>query len=386
MADQGTPAAAPTPAPGEPPKERHIETIRPSEKSRGFYHWLVASTLFAYAIVWLIGLFVFEFGGARTTIIGLDFDFGLCLMAAVLVHAVLSLKMVGADELGGIYFYGMVLAPAGRGLHFVPFGLVQLVTASRQIFEIGFPADDPDQVFHGDDKDPLPEGKVRPIRVVTRAPKTEEAGLLDVQMTLDIHFFVQLAIIDVFEWIANIGTKESASKQLRAIGEPIISEEVATKVVGGVIKDLAAINEKLASDVREVTKHWGVEIISTRIPAPDISHPLSAALAAIPVASATAQATVLAAEATKTKLTREGEGAAGAELAVLKARAQGQKQMKDDLGVDGDAVLAAETARNFLPKDGKGNTVVVGAQGGIADILGAVKAAQGVLQTGGGKT
>ncbi|MCR4276085.1 MAG: hypothetical protein NUV90_01740, partial [Candidatus Parcubacteria bacterium] len=84
----------------------------------------------------------------------------------------------------------------------------------------------------------------------------------------------------------------------------------------------------------------------------------------------------------KTKLIKEGAGKASAELASLKARAEGQKKMRDDLKVGGKDILASEAVRGILAQT---DVLVMGGDG-MKDAMGLVKAAQSALNSNRGTT
>jgi regulator of protease activity HflC (stomatin/prohibitin superfamily) len=309
--------------------------------------------------------------------IGIAFDGGPTAILVVLLYLALSLKEVRVSEVGGAFCYGKALKRLGSGLHFLPFGLMQVKKASRTVQQFQCPGE-PETIQKGDDKEPLKEGKVRPIRAVTRAPNDEEKDILDTRMTLDLNFVVQYAVTDILYYVTNFGNKEQVEKQLRDIGEATLAEEVTKNTPRTFIDKLADVNETLVVKTRSRFEQSGVHILSVRLISPDITHDVSTALANIPIERAKAVQTVVKAEAEKTKRTKEGEGAAATELALLNARAEGQKQMKDKLEVTGDAVLAAQAVRELSDKT---DVLVVGAEGGMKDVMGLVKGAQSALNS-----
>jgi len=264
----------------------------------------------------------------------------------------------------------------GSGPHFIPWGLMQLSTRSRLVQEFQCPGE-PEKVFRGHDSDPLPsEGMVRPIRVVTRAPEKEDTGILDAQMTLIVSFVVQYVIGDVLNFNSNFGSTQQVESQVRDIGEVIIAEAASATTPAGFIKKLPEINASLITAMEDRLDHSGIEIISVRMISPDVSREVSAALAGIPVASAKAQARIIAATANETELAKEGAGKASAEQAMLVAKAAGRKKMATELNVAGSEILAAETANSLV----NANTVIVGANSGMQELMGAVTAIRTTLQ------
>jgi regulator of protease activity HflC (stomatin/prohibitin superfamily) len=308
---------------------------------------------------------------------GIAFDGGPTTILVALLYLALSLKEVRVSEVGGAFCYGRALKHLDSGLHFLPFGLMQIKKNVRTVQSFQCPGE-PETVQKGDDKVSLEPGKVRPIRAVTRAPSDEEKDILDTRMTLDLNFVVQYAVTDIFDYVANFGNKEEVEKQLRDIGEATLAEEVTKNTPRTFIEKLADINKNLVEATQLRFENSGVRIISVRLISPDITHDVSSALANIPVERAKAVQTVVKAEAEKTKRTKEGEGTAAAELALLNARAEGQKKMKEELEVAGEAVLAAQAVRELSDKT---DVLVVGAEGGMKDVMGLIKGAQSALNS-----
>ncbi len=306
---------------------------------------------------------------------GLVFNGGPTMFLIAILYLSSSLVGVRADEVAGTFCYGKALVRLVSGLHFVPFGLMQIKPAPRPVQEFQCPGE-PEKVFKGDDREELPYGMIRPIRAVTRAPKDGENGILDTQMTLSVNFIVQYAITDIFDYVANFGSKEEIEKQLRDVGEVKIIEDITQNTPASFIEKLPEINGRLAGQVRRRFKNSGINIISVRLVSPDISHDVSKALANVPKARAEAAQVEIRAGGERTRLTREGEGKAAAELAMLNARAAGQKKVMDKLKVGGEAILAAEAVRALSDET---DVLVVGAESGMRDVMGLVKGAQSAL-------
>lgn len=310
---------------------------------------------------------------------GIAFDSGPTAFLIALICLAASLREVGADDMAGAFCYGKALIRLPPGLHFLPFGLMQLRVASRTVQNFQCPGE-PEQVQKGEDKIPLEAGKVRPIRAVTRAPNSNETGILDTQMTLELNFVVQYAIIDIFDFVANYASISNIEKQLRDIGESTLAEEVTKRTPAGFIKEFPQINGLLVENVRGRFLNSGVNIISVRLVSPDITHEVSKELANIPIARAKAQQAEITSVGEKTRLTNVGQGAANAKLSMLSAQAKGEKEIMDALDVDGDMVIAAEAVSGLSDK----TDVLILGQGGMRDAMSLVKGAQSALNIGKG--
>ncbi len=312
---------------------------------------------------------------------GITFNGGPTMILVVLVYLALSLREVSADEVSAAFSYGKALVSLPSGLHFVPFGLMQVRKGPRTVQEFQCPGE-PEKVQKTDDAIPLESGMVRPIRVVTGGSKGNKNEILDTRMTLTVSFFVQWAITDILDYASNYGSSVRIEEQVRDIGEAILAEVATAHTPASFIADLPGINKHLTTNVGKRFKNSGVRIISTRLISPDISHEVSTALADIPKARVLAAQMAIKAEGDKTRLVKEGAGKASAELALLKARAEGQKKMRDDLEVDGKDILASEAVRGILAQT---DVLVMGGDG-MKDAMGLVKAAQSAFNSNKGAT
>lgn len=304
------------------------------------------------------------------------FDIGQTMTILLAVYLALSLREVQTAEVGASFFYGRALKVLKSGLHFAPLWLMQIKKGPRTVQEFQCPGE-PEKVQKTGDEVPLKDGMVRPIRVVTGGKNSNSTDtILNTRMTITVSFFVQWAITDVMDYVSNYGSSADVEKQVRDIGEAVLAEIAVRHSPASFIDDLLNINKELMSTVAKRFKNSGVRIISTRLISPDVSHEVSKALADIPKVQAEAEQAKLRADGEKAKLTKEGEGKAAAELAMLNARAKGRKEMMYALKVGGDAILASEAVRGLSDTT---DVLVVGAEGGMRDVMGLVKGAQSAL-------
>jgi regulator of protease activity HflC (stomatin/prohibitin superfamily) len=345
--------------------------------------WRLYMILQGVGVIFLITLLILAvvYRNTRFFDFGLTFDGGPTFTFLTLAYVALSFYEVPAGELGGAYFYGQALRRLRSGPTYAPFGLMQVKKAPHTVQEFQCPGE-PETVFKGDDREPLPPGMVRPIRAVTRAPNGNENKILDAQMTLDLNFVVQYVIDDILDFVANFGTQAQIERQLRDVGEATLAERVTKETPRSFIEALPDVNTSLITATQGRFEHSGVKILSIRLISPDVSHGVSSALANIPVARAEAEQAAARAEGEKTKRIKEGEGAASAAKSMLEAQASGRKAMMETLKVDGKTVLASEAALSLSQK----TVVVVGAEGGMRDMMGLVKGAQAALNTNGGNS
>lgn len=315
-------------------------------------------------------------------------NIGLPLILVPFIHFAFSWRIINQDEWGAFFFWERPLVTGEPGPHFLPRGLVQMRTAPRKRKQFQAPGE-PEQVFRGDDKVPLPDGMVRPIRITTRAPKEGETGHLDVQMTASWSFYVQYQILDLFRFFSIVVSFENAEKLMRDTGEAVLNEFASKHTMNGMIENLPEINKVLDNRIRDLVNSWGMEVYEARALAPDLSHSLSEELRNIASTRAIAEQTRERAAAERVRLEEEGLGAAAALAARLEAEAEGREQFltaeaggleakMNRLGVSGADVLAAEVASDALAS---ADSIIVGADG-IRDLAGMAVAAKHVL--GGG--
>lgn len=355
------------------------------------YWSLFWGTIAAYVVLLGIAWATWDVGPVQ----GLNIGFPIA--AAVTMHFLLSWGVVQPDQWAALYFYGRALRELPPGPYFMPRGLMQIRTAPKGLQQFQAPGE-PEQVYHGDDKTPLPigpDGKqmVRPIRITTRAPKEGENGHLDVQMTFEWSFYVQYQILDFFKFISIVGDFDHAARLIRDTGEAVLNEFASEMTVNGMIENLKTINQTLDNRVRELVNTWGMQVYETRALAPNLSHTLATELRNVPVTNLKAEQTRTTADATRYKLAEEGKGAASAEEALLLARAKGRgaflreeadglKAKKEALEVSGETIVAAEVASDAFDK---ADSIMVGGGDGVRDLLGAVAAGKSFLNQGGKK-
>ncbi len=300
-----------------------------------------------------------------------------CLVLAVM-FVVLSINQVDVDEIAGALCYGKALKRLKAGPQFAPFLLMQIKKEGRTVREFQCP-DEPENVFKGQDDQPLTrEGMSRPIRVITKAPEPGKGSteILDTQMTLVISFVFQYVVSDILNFRANFGTDEVVRIQLRDIGEVTVAEDATMKTTSEFIRGLKELNERLVVQVQERFQNSGITILSARLISPDVSHDVSKELANIAAARAKAEQKVITAGAERAEFLLHGEGKAGAEKSMLVARAEGSQELMKALKIDGNAVIASEAVRALSDKT---DVLVVGAEGGMRDVMGLVKGAQSAL-------
>lgn len=282
----------------------------------------------------------------------------------ILSHFLYSLKRVGANERGAVYFYGRYLVEVGPGLHPLPAGgLTNILTFPRDYQTIQEPGPR-DSIYWGDEKTELPKGKIRPIFMNTRGANDNETANLDVQMTVGVTYIVLWAVLHVATFVVTLHTLEEAQEQIRQLSERILAEIIAERTVAGAINKQKEVNEELKSRLAAETEGWGVYINVAGLTDINLSHSLNQAMRDRGEAQFKADSVVIQAEgdakATTLRGEADGKAAHARALGEISGRAEGMKKLKEELEVTGSEALAAETARATIPGS---NAVILGSDG-----------------------
>lgn len=316
---------------------------------------------------------------------GLKVNLGYWFFFAVILHVTLSVinSILHTDKLGTLYFFGTpIKVYKSSGLKFVPWGLINLDLLPKDMQEIHAPGPR-DKIFWGDDEEPVPPGMVRAIRMTTKAPEDAEKDPLDAQLTVGIGYFVFWTISDPVQFRAHIRTIPEADSQIRLMSQTSLGEVIVKYTASGAIENQAAINASLDDYIRAKTKGWGVQINRTGLIQINLSHALASAMRDRAKARFEKETKILTAEGEARSIelisTAEGNGARARAAGEILGRVDGMKTMMTELKVDGNQVLAAETTRGVLAD---ADTIIVGAENGLRDLLGAVKASTTVLGKG----
>lgn len=282
------------------------------------------------------------------------FNMGGIFIALAVIHLASSFTVVNQDEWAGLFFYGKALEDADAGPHFLPKGLIQVVRIPKGLRQFQAPGE-PEEVFHGDEKEVLPPGKVWPIRVTTRGPREGETEHLDVQMTFEWPFYVQYQIKDLFMFISRVGSFDHAQRLIRDSGEAVQKQFASERTMRGVIEGTIEIDKTLDNCIRKLVNEWGMEIYEARTLAPNLSHSVASELSKIPIARLQAEQAKTLAAGQRVRLEEEGAGVAKARSdlltaeadgreAFLKAEAAGLAEKKKLLDISGETIVAAEVA------------------------------------------
>lgn len=291
-----------------------------------------------------------------------ELNLGAILFMLMTAHAVLSFGSVGATELGAITFFGRILCEVRSGLVFVPWGLCQLVKVPKTVISMEIPAD-PEKIFRGDG--PTPEGMFPPIRITFKGEDDGGSDALKTRITAEVVPLIIFKIGSFRTLLSNVGSMDAMRSQLTDLAVAFLFEELPKISVATAMERVEKYNAQFLALVKEKCEtQWGLKVDDARIKIINLNHKLNDALARIAEEVAASKA----ADATKEKERKLGEGEGAREKAKLEGRGAGLRKMREDLDVSGAEVLSAETGRAIAASS---KTIIAGARSGITDLLSA---------------
>lgn len=291
---------------------------------------------------------------------------GFWILATTCVHIIMSIYSRAVNQVGHIEFYGMpVLEMKRTGLYLAPWGLFQVYLYDASLLERERPGN-PDEIDWGDEKEPLKEGKVRPMRFQTGAPdkaldEKYKNDPFNAQYIIAMSALFVYVIHDSLAFRRSLRTVEDADEALFDIISASLLELVASYKGAAHFRDnIKELNDAIDGRMREKTRGWGIKMVRAGMTQVNYGHETSDAIAKVVRANVEATATITAAEANKKKLQLDGEGRGAAERAVIEGRAKGLAALKA-LGVSPDLAVNAETMR--IVGGNANNNLIFGANG-----------------------
>lgn len=309
-----------------------------------------------WIILWAWLAFVTVTAGLTT-----NWGFGLsdlsatkqAILALLIIWVALSIRVIRFNRTIGLLGLEMPIANVGPGPKVIPWLLIRVLDYPADIKQRQFPGN-PEEVFKGDDKDPLPEGKFRPLRLTTGKPERDAKGILDIQASVEVLFYLRVQIVGALEFHLKYGDVDGFWEQIRDTGQRTLAEKFSqAKGLGELVAQLPQIMEALETEYRLDVQDGGVRIVESGLDSPDLSKKLAEALRDLGVARSEA-------EQAEVRLTAEGRGRASAERALIEETAEA-------LEAAGDAAKAAYVGSKVLGD----KTVVLGTEG-IAQAIGLI--------------
>ncbi|MCA9359321.1 hypothetical protein KC926_03905 [Candidatus Kaiserbacteria bacterium] len=291
-----------------------------------------------------------KFIGAKTT----SQQAAIYIPIMMLFMSIISLDRI---ESASVTCWGLAIKNFGPGPKLLPWPIFQYTIYPRDTPQSQFPGN-PDEIFKGLDKDPLPPGKKRALRITTGRPEKVKGDLnpLAIQMPLEFLYFLRIQIFDPLTFEVKYGSLEGFWKAVNDSGDKLLNIEVTRmKGVVDVIENMSLLMERLEAVLKKLCEDGGVTVVESGINAPDLTHALSEAMRDMGVTYANAIA-----DAKKIKLT--GEANAGAEAVMI-------RETSKALANADETAKAGWAAKNLNDK-----TVLLGMKGvtdafGLADAI-----------------
>jgi regulator of protease activity HflC (stomatin/prohibitin superfamily) len=344
-----------------------------TEIKKGLYWLIILGVIGVIAILSLI--LIIPLWGYSLDIFGIKIGPVQVLTLLGGLWIVESVVVVKVNEYLGVTLFGRPVAINGPGIYFVPKGLFHLYRVRSDIMEEFWP-DHPNKVFHGEDKDTLPDGNSRAWRFLSGAPKdgggtnapikrkdVDFSNILEVQQTIEISGFVawRVNMNALFDYIIASGNnREEVRLQILAIIRGNLTVEASKYTVAELMPQLDAIALNLQEKIQKVVGDtYGIDIKTLKIDPPNISRDLAAAQRDANKARAEAVATKTKADAEEYRLTKEGAGKANAIQAEIESVGKGVTEAARTMGMSPATVYAGRIAENTI---GQSSVTVLGTE------------------------
>ncbi len=343
--------------------------------SRSFFWALIA---LIYGLLLAVVVFL-NMVANPIEVFGENHGTGTIVLYSLLLYTAASLRIIGPTKLGCRLFFGRPIDNVSSGLVFVPLWIYGLVTETRLVIQDEIPAE-PDKIYRGSEEDPEgstvpPElqalGMRPPIRVTfsgrnaaSEAEKIKDDDPYDRRLTEEVVPVIRWKIDDFVVFLKTIGSIAEARKQMEDTCVKTFTETLTRVSPAVALRRIHTYSDKLQAAIETLVATWGIKIEGAQIKAIKFSKTLNTAVQNVVVQERKKVANIL-----------EGEGLGGREKAILDGRTNGFKKMTEDLDVNGETVIGAETARAIAGEGDKSSqrTIIAGA-GGFADLIGTATA------------
>lgn len=322
--------------------------------------WLYPATYAAFLLIPLL--------------LGLVFwDLFWWIMAVAVLFVLSGWDERKAWEKAGIFVFGIATIEAWVGpVPLLP-GVMSMERTNEYPPQIQLP-DEPERVFHGDDKLPLPtlpDGSqmVRPLRLPS-GPGTKEYGevnkFLNIQMTTKAAGTIRWRVRDFFAfWIRHSGETaeekiEEAKRQLNDTWFSVVKEEWGNRPVGKIIDDAIAIEKLTMTKVDEAAWTRGIDIYEVTVLPPDLGHDLSNELSKVGEEYTKKEQAITRTDAETYDKREQGKAEAEAYLVREMADADADAYRVKKMKITGAQMFAADTAARVI---GDKDKLIFGARG-----------------------
>lgn len=370
----------------------------------GHYRAIVCLYILVQVVLGYYALFSLT---ATVISVGIPVNIGVVVLLLQIFHLANSIRSIEVNDLAGFSFFGRPLHVPKSGPYIVPLWILKLIKADRNYKDVRFPGP-ADKIFRVSEDvqkgreeggDMPPEGKdlVRPIFVTTGEPrltkgdkeKLKESGdwnPLDRQLSVEISYFVRYRPSKdyggIFRIARNLSAKtEDIDKQIKDLVQEQSWRDMQSVLTrhtpATIIENRDLVNEVFRLKLRLAVMRLGIDIDEKGSGLDDLnpSRETNKAQATVAREQFNKLATITKAEAEGESFALVGAGKGRAEQSRLEGLAKGYKKIKDDLEIDGEDVIASETAKASLDK---AKAFVVGTSG-IKELFGLVAAGKEAL-------
>lgn len=266
-------------------------------------------------------------GSALIALLGIKIygiNIGFVLLTLEFCYLVLSFGIVEADEIAGLFIFGKPIEKLFPGLYFAPWGIYKVRKFKRTVHNDELPAP-PEKVFHGDGN--APYGMFDPIRIKFGQPQKDDSDELkndpyNYAMVTEVVPVVIWKIVDAITFFTVMGTEENCRQNLTDKTIAIFGDDLSQMTPAKALLNLHDVSQKMENDLKLETSDWGIELIDAYLKPFVFSHGLNEVVLEVPKAERLAKATVIRADAEKTKKEKEGDGDAYAKKVIGIAEAE----------------------------------------------------------------
>jgi len=344
------------------------------------------------------------------TMIGqIPWNWGTAILFVQILYVGLSLKSVGPTDFGAVLLFGKPIYPINSGLNLVPWKLSKAIVVTKNIIQIviGTPQTNrEDKPVSIEDETGLATilRDEEPFRVTTadisdlpNASPEEKASLNPLHKTLTVDPLVILTfrVKDVLLFLENIGSLEQlmkiSSQTARGVLQRVAGQNTLARILGNLHDITQEIgnameerlgekkpDEKKTKGGKENLPDCGINFMTAMIASLGINHDTNKKIAENVQAGFKASTVAKESEGDATRIRNLGNATAGAEKALLTARAAGVKLLGESASTPGGAhALSIEGLREAVAR---GNVTILPADLGI--LTGASAIAEALRQQG----
>lgn len=343
--------------------------LLPPETHPGFWKWV--TLWYSLAIVTTIVLLL-AFPAVEIPIINENVGVGWFVLILLAFYTIGSIQILGPDEIGSRSVLGVPKSDH-QGWVFVPLVFCELIRVPRGIIQMEIPSN-PENIWRGDPHETVPPGKFPPIRITFAADKRGDTDPLSRRVTEEAVPIIGIVIQSPTRFTLRVGgygmhPVDYAKTVLEDETVAFFTMILTRKTVATTLRTLEKINKEFERKIEAKIQDWGVSLDTAKLKTINFSKDLNVAIQSGAVELAAKEGTIQKAQAEKQKRKLEGEGTAAAEAVIISERGKAMEEAAGRLKLNGEQVLAAETARSTLGKDND-RTVVLGAGGGLQDLYG----------------